>query len=240
MIQAESMRANPHELKVEFRMRQWTPMTNSAAAPDDAPSPFRRSPTQERSERRTERILQATVDLLAHTPPDALTTTRIAKAAEISVGSIYRYFADVDAILNELLQRSEAELLVYIRTGFSLVGDDWPDAVSRAMDLQVEFLQNHQTGFHSLWFSTTGALAERTLLANRRTDDALTDELIAELPADKLERLGANARTVVRLAVGILTAGTELAFSATNSQGDPVVVAETKLAATLYLSAYLG
>ncbi|CAN5326110.1 hypothetical protein BH09ACT6_BH09ACT6_03670 [soil metagenome] len=209
------------------------------AHPNAVGPPLRRAPRQSRSEERTNRILSAAAKLISENPPDSVTTTQIATAAGTSVASIYRYFADVDAIFVSLLHQAEADLLVEIRKGFSLAGDDWRDAISRALDIQVDFLENKDTGFHALWFGSTGALAAQAARSNTATDDELTMMLVDELSESRRERLGANPETTVRLVVGILTKGTELAYSEAQSQADPVVIAETKRAAIAYLETYL-
>jgi AcrR family transcriptional regulator len=215
-------------------------MTNVKQASGRQPSPLRRTPAQDRSEQQIERVMGAAASLIGLNGPDNVTTTQIAELAGVSIGSLYRYFKDRDAVLEALLQRSETELLGRIKAGgLSLARDDWREAISAALEIQVGFLRDQNTGFHALWFSTTGALAGRTSEANRTTDDLLAHQLVAELPPARLAALGPQPVAVVRLAMGILTKGTELAFSSTDSQGDPVMIAEAKKAAILYLSAYL-
>jgi AcrR family transcriptional regulator len=201
---------------------------------------YRRSPVQGRSEERVERILIATAKLTARMPPESITTTQIAAAAEMSVGSIYRYFTDADAVMQALLQRSISELVARLRSGgLSLAGPDWRHDLRNALDIQVDYLQDLDTGFHALWFASSGALAASIAQTTRAVDDALVVELIAELSPERRERLGETPEVVVRLAIGILTKGTELAFSATRTKADPDAIEETKKAVIGYLARYL-
>ena len=65
----------------------------------------RKRPSQQRSQKMVQRILDATRELLRDTGrADAprLTTNHIAKKARISVGSLYQYFPNLEAILFEL------------------------------------------------------------------------------------------------------------------------------------------
>lgn len=65
----------------------------------------RKRPTQERSRQMVERILEATRELLRQTSGGAtakVTTNRIAKQAGISVGSLYQYFPNTEAVLYEV------------------------------------------------------------------------------------------------------------------------------------------
>ena len=62
----------------------------------------RRKPTQQRARRRRRDILVATVELLEEVGVDGLTTILIAKRLNISVGSLYHYFPNKQAILYAL------------------------------------------------------------------------------------------------------------------------------------------
>lgn len=65
----------------------------------------RRKPTQERAEVTVQAILDATALLLVEEGYSKLSTNRIARRAGVSIGSLYHYFADKDAITEALLER---------------------------------------------------------------------------------------------------------------------------------------
>ncbi|MFF1920095.1 TetR/AcrR family transcriptional regulator [Streptomyces sp. NPDC058221] len=65
----------------------------------------RRKPRQVRAELTRERILAAAAHVFAEYGYAAGTTNRIAERARISIGSLYQYFPNKDAILAELLVR---------------------------------------------------------------------------------------------------------------------------------------
>ncbi|GIM91277.1 TetR/AcrR family transcriptional regulator [Paractinoplanes toevensis] len=65
----------------------------------------RRSPRQVRAELTRERILTAAAHVFAEHGYAAGTTNRIAERARISIGSLYQYFPNKDAILAKLLVR---------------------------------------------------------------------------------------------------------------------------------------
>lgn len=75
------------------------------AARKKPPAPTRRVPIQQRSVATVEAILEATIQILDRSGPDALTTNAIAGRAGISVGSLYQYFPDKQSILAALLTR---------------------------------------------------------------------------------------------------------------------------------------
>lgn len=64
-----------------------------------------RRPQQARSKATVAAIVEAASQLLASDGPKALTTRRIAERAGISVGSVYEYFTDREAIINALYQQ---------------------------------------------------------------------------------------------------------------------------------------
>ena len=59
-------------------------------------------PIQKRSEERRATIVAAAKDVIDEVGRDRFTTDMIAKRAECSIGTIYRYFADRVDILDEL------------------------------------------------------------------------------------------------------------------------------------------
>lgn len=69
-----------------------------------------RKPRQERSRYKVELILEATLRLLEKQGLDGLTTNAVAAAAGVSIGTLYQYFPNKDAILDRLADREMAEM----------------------------------------------------------------------------------------------------------------------------------
>lgn len=65
----------------------------------------RRIPTQERSRRTVERIVDAAASVLGDAGYEAASTNRIAAAAGVSPGTLYGYFADKDEIVAAVIDR---------------------------------------------------------------------------------------------------------------------------------------
>jgi AcrR family transcriptional regulator len=65
----------------------------------------RKTPRQARSSATVETIFAATIQVLLGPGPGALTTTRVAKRAGVSVGTLYQYFPNKQALLYAVLQR---------------------------------------------------------------------------------------------------------------------------------------
>ncbi len=67
-------------------------------------APVRRKPVQDRSRIRQDRILKASAKVLVRHGYEGATTTRVAAAARIPVGSLYEYFPNREAIFRSLLE----------------------------------------------------------------------------------------------------------------------------------------
>lgn len=72
--------------------------------------PLRRVPIQDRGQRRVERILDAAAEVIAESGVDGATTNAIAAQARTSVGSLYQFFPNKEAIVQALAARYGEEL----------------------------------------------------------------------------------------------------------------------------------
>ena len=81
-------------------------------------------PVQARSKAMVERILDAATQVLATHGYAQMSTNRVADQAEVSIGSLYRYFSDKDEIIAELQARASAGIIEEITTAMA-------DAVAR-------------------------------------------------------------------------------------------------------------
>src|SRR5215475_2316890 len=68
----------------------------------------RRLPEQKRSEDTVLRIMNAAEALLSRIPLEFVTTSRIAKEARMSVGALYRFYTDKQAIFDAVAVRHMA------------------------------------------------------------------------------------------------------------------------------------
>jgi AcrR family transcriptional regulator len=71
--------------------------------------PRRRTPRQDRSKEMVDAIVEAGLLVLNEEGPEGLTTKRIAERAGVAVGSLYRYFADKDDVLEAVFRRKHEE-----------------------------------------------------------------------------------------------------------------------------------
>ncbi|RJL35324.1 TetR/AcrR family transcriptional regulator [Bailinhaonella thermotolerans] len=94
----------------------------------------RKTPRQQRSADTVERILQAAARVFVEHGYAAGTTNRIAEAANLSIGSLYQYFPNKDAILIQLVRR-------HIDDGTAAIGKilerPLPDTLEAKLDLFI-------------------------------------------------------------------------------------------------------
>ncbi len=93
----------------------------------------RKSASQERSRATVEALLDATARVLTKVGYDRASTNRIAATAGVSVGSLYQYFPNKEALVAALVARHNREILQLVRDALEEVASlDLPAAV-RAM-----------------------------------------------------------------------------------------------------------
>lgn len=110
----------------------------------DTQVPVRRAPVQRRSASTVEAVLRACSALLGKIPLEEITTTRIAEEAGLSVGALYRFFPDKQAILDAVAVRHMQEFRarmarVLVRAAFR----SGPEFLGRLLDAYVEYLDAH-------------------------------------------------------------------------------------------------
>ena len=76
----------------------------------------RKSPRQQRSQQTVDTILQATARVLAKHGYAGTNTNRIAETAGVSVGSLYQYFPNKNALIAALHDRHDEQMLALIDT----------------------------------------------------------------------------------------------------------------------------
>jgi AcrR family transcriptional regulator len=198
---------------------------------------LRRVPQQARARARIEHVLGTADRVLAAEGAGALSTTRIAEAAGISVGSLYQWFGDKGAIAEALALRYVAEFTA-VTAAVADAEEAAPsgDPVGRLLDAFVRAFRE-RPGFRALWFgggrteelrdATRPALADIALLAGRA--------LAANAPQAPPERVA----TVARMSVLVADAMLRQAFRA-DEDGDPALLAETRVLLEGYVTERLA
>ena len=127
----------------------------------------RRNPSQTRSRELVKAVREAGRLLLRESGPEGLTTTRIAERAGVSVGSLYQYFEDKEAVLNAIHDEIAEELRGGVPELAAAIRDMDPKARIRAgieyavnlqrsmMKLDADYYREHHEEFR-LWAEILG------------------------------------------------------------------------------------
>ncbi|MBZ0232567.1 MAG: TetR family transcriptional regulator [Deltaproteobacteria bacterium] len=122
-----------------------------------APSTARRpAPTTERGADKREAILQAALELFVERGFHGTAVPEVAERAGVGAGTIYRYFASKEALVNELYQQQKSRLLARILRDFPVAasareqfGTLWRRMAAYAKEEPLGFafleLHNHQS-----------------------------------------------------------------------------------------------
>jgi AcrR family transcriptional regulator len=202
-----------------------------------SPAPKRRSPVQERSQGTVQRVLSAASSLLAGgAPVEALTTAQIAAAAGLSVGALYRFFHDKQAIVDAIAVR-HMDLFQERLAGIIMAAPpaDAPGFLGTVIDGFVGYLESNPD-FRILAF---GAAGSGRHVSRRTRDDyagatvaATIQEFVAEafdIPASE----GFAFRLRIATEIGDRLLG--LAFEQNEPADRRRVIAEAKRLLATYL-----
>lgn len=198
---------------------------------------LRRVPRQARSRERLARVIEAADRLIAAEGVEALTMIRIAAAAEMSVGSLYQYLPDRDAVIEALavtyLERIEvymAELLERARQ------ENWDDPTDVLIDAFAH-LYRSEPGFRALWFGRdlTEAARAADREHKRRMARTLRELVLAQGMAADAEDLEVACRTAHLMGDAVM----QEAFRA-DPEGDPDLLRQAKIALRAYAAVWTG
>jgi AcrR family transcriptional regulator len=162
----------------------------------------RKTPVQHRAVETRVRILDAAARVFGRHGYSAGTTNRIAAEAELSVGSLYQYFPNKDAILVELVRRHVDEGFDAVTTRLAAVDAGAPDRTRRLIEAAVDAaIANHvdDPGLHQVLFEESPRppelLAELHALEDRAVE--LAAGILAADPDVHVDDPAMAARVVV-------------------------------------------
>lgn len=100
-----------------------TRVTRAKTAASKKPKQARRTPLQERSAVTVDALLKATAQILVAEGYERATTNRVAERAGVSIGSLYQYFDNKEALVLELLRQHFCRLEEVLHTAMVRVAD---------------------------------------------------------------------------------------------------------------------
>lgn len=202
------------------------------------PTPaLRNVPTQARSRERLRRVLAAADEVLAREGAAAFTTTRIAAAAGVPVGSVYHYFPDKAAVVQALAVDYWTEFADLV-AGAADADERTPlaDPAGTVLDALAAGFRA-RPGFLALWYGAlrTEAVRDATRPIRAAVADSLQRILAVHWPdAEPATRAGV-ARMLVIAGDGLLRE----AFR-TAPDGDPGLLGEAREMLDAYAERRLG
>ena len=163
----------------------------------------RKSPSQERSRQTVERILNAATRIFHEQGYAGTTTNDIADEADLSIGSLYQYFPNKDALLAALTKRHITSTTSSLAAMIGeLPGDSGFDVILRTV---VRFLveQHDLDDLHLLVMHT----APRTHEINLELEQAKTQLVeIASVLLTKINIVGDQQKLIARMVVATIDA----------------------------------
>lgn len=174
----------------------------------DEAAPERRAPVQERGRARVEQILDAAESVIAEVGLEAATVHAIAERAGASVGSLYHFFRNKDAIVDGLLDRYLRQTLETMQVSRRLAEPDLPLAALFAGMVDAFLaLDETQPAYFAVCRATdttTGGRADVALELNRQLEDLVVELLLARSPAMPVAEARVHAGVSVPAVHGVL------------------------------------
>ncbi|PRW62086.1 TetR family transcriptional regulator [Actinopolyspora mortivallis] len=199
-------------------------------------APLRRKPVQQRSAQRVERMLEACAQLIDEVGYDGLTTTLIAERAGVAVGSLYQFFPDKRAVVQELTLRNLEKFVqaVYERLDRTELAHWW-DAVDTVFDVYLG-MHRETPAFSKLHF---GDVVDLRLLHENKDNNAVIAEKLTNLISEHFGMSPSELELPLSVAVEAADAVLHLAFRRA-PMGDPTLVNEARELVRGYLSSRIS
>jgi AcrR family transcriptional regulator len=201
-------------------------------------TPLRRVPKQERGQQRILRILNAAAEEFARVGFEAATTNAIAKRAKTSVGSLYQFFPNKEAILAALTEHYLGEIRAIHAVVLSEEAARLPPEAffDQLVDLVADFQNTHPCFLGLIYGSPTSPHLAAAA-------DRLLRECVAGAEASMAARLPnldpARRRLHATINVQVVKALLPLAAAA-GPDGRAQVVAENKKLLVRYMDGVIA
>lgn len=196
---------------------------------------MRKTPRQARGQQRVETIMSAAVELFAEVGYEAATTNEIARRAHTSIGSLYQFFPNKEAILAALIESFREGVRALFDQVFA-APHDTPETLSAAFETlmdQLVMIYAHEPKFRVVFYGFSTS-AEFQGAGSKLHEDILT-RLGAAL-AVGVPGLDEAVRARVALAM-LVTTKAMLPYIVTPHGIDAGMTAELKRMTTAYVRA---
>lgn len=198
------------------------------------PTSRRRVPTQARSRRKVEHILDTAARLVVERGVDSLTTRDIALASGVPVASLYQYFADKEEVLLALAERDMAEMDAQVLADLAALRELTLESLVRTTMQAFVTVYRRRRAFVEIYLRgrSNAAVHQFGREHNARVAQMLRDFAIDEgLAEPSMPQVSAT------LAVEIGDRVFQLAYEHADD-GDPELIEEGITLVTAYLERY--
>lgn len=190
--------------------------------PELPAQPPRRTPTQQRSRERVERMLAVATALIAEQGSDAMRMSEVAEKAGVSIGSLYQYFPDKGAIIRTLAERYNAQGRACVQAEFADVRDmeELKTALARVVDgYYAMFLA--EPVMRDIWSGTQADKALQDMdAADARVHGAMLAEVLVRL---RPEADGGETATAAFLMMQLIAATVRLAITVERDEAEALL-----------------
>lgn len=195
---------------------------------------LRRTPSQQRSRERVERILDSAAAIVVEQGPESLKVSDIAQRAGVPLGTLYQFFARKDDIIYALAERFAQRFGDVLEGALAELDVDceWHELLTLLLDAYTDYYRS-EPALRELW---VGARIDPEFLrADHEYNNARFADTVADLMAPKAQVPRAELATMIYVCWEAGQALLETAFRRDPS-GDPVIIEQTKVLAARYLS----
>jgi AcrR family transcriptional regulator len=196
------------------------------------PARIRHAPVQERSNDTVQQIFAATSTLLGRMPLEQITTSRIAAEAGVSVGGLYRFFPDKQAIIDAIAVRAVDDFRASVERTLEKTGAVEPrEFLDLVIDAYVAFL-DVRPDFRTIALGRhISAGTRESQVAAEVGPAALVKGFIASLDIQESSDLNLKIRIATETGDRLIA----FAFSQTSPAERARVIAEMKQLLSRYL-----
>lgn len=195
---------------------------------------LRRTPTQQRSRERVDRILDTAAAIVGAEGIDGLKVSEIARQAGVPLGTVYQFFARKDDIVYALAERFVAsfeEVLTGVLTQQDAV-PHWRELVDLLLDTYAEHYRS-QPALRELWIDAR--FDPEFLGADHEQNNTRFAATVAALMAEHALVDEQQLTLMVYVTWEACQALLETAFRA-DPDGDAAIIEQTKVLAVRYLA----
>jgi AcrR family transcriptional regulator len=200
---------------------------NTTKQPQENQRVSRRQPRQARALHKVELMLEAAMRLIDEAGIESLTTNAVAQKAGVSIGTLYQYFGDKQALLDALIQRQLDTLALRVKASLA-------EAPPRERGGRIRVLMQAVLASYGGRRRVHRRLMEHAL-STRRPGTGLMPlyaVLVQQLARDGVQAAGGEKATMTEAQAFVLThaiAGVLRALAATESHPPPQQAVEDAL-----------